>query len=393
MNITFLGQGYEPDSVNAVGNYLIKFLSDEQFHTFWGISAFASEAGIRGLSDYLTNTKVQYNLIVGVDQEGTSKEALNEILKLGINSYIFYQTETIIFHPKIYLFESLNETKLILGSSNLTAKGLFSNVEGSFLIEFNNSDLQGSKLLKELKKYYQNIFDLTDPNLFKITQEIIELFVNNGIVPIENNRNFSYKKDVSYSIGEVKEGKLVIPKRQMAKFPSAFKGRSRKFSTVMKIAEELQLPKSEIPNSKILLWKKDKLSKSDAQRISSGTNPTGNLKLAQGGFKKDGLFVNQQKYFRETVFGFLNWAKTNSKKQSYEETFADFRILILGNDFGIHTLKLSHDPTRVAGQGNTPTWLHWGHEVGKIVQSIDISSKSLNLFLIQNDFTFLIEIV
>jgi hypothetical protein len=57
MNITLLGQGYEPISNNSVGKYLIKFLADTDFHSFVGISAFASQAGVNGLS----KPKYNYN--------------------------------------------------------------------------------------------------------------------------------------------------------------------------------------------------------------------------------------------------------------------------------------------------------------------------------------------
>lgn len=117
MKITLLGQGYEAASENSVGNYLIKFLSRKDFHTFTGISAFASEAGVLGLSEYITNAKEAFkslNLIVGIDYEGTSKEALLEINNLEINSYIFYQRESPIFHPKIYLSKKKSNINSIM---------------------------------------------------------------------------------------------------------------------------------------------------------------------------------------------------------------------------------------------------------------------------------------
>ena len=92
MKISLLWQGFEPESINAVGKHLIELLSRKVFHTFTGISAFASEAGIIGLSDHFNTAKANFknlNLIVGIDEEGTSKEALLEILNLNINSYIF----------------------------------------------------------------------------------------------------------------------------------------------------------------------------------------------------------------------------------------------------------------------------------------------------------------
>ena len=152
MKIIFLGQGYEPESKNSVGNHLLNLLSQKGFHTFTVISAFATEVGVVGLADYIVSAKNNFkklNLIVGIDQEGTSKEALREINNLKINSYIFHQEEPPIFHPKIYLLEGAKETKLILGSSNMTARGLFGNVESSLHVEFSNTDKEGKNLLAE----------------------------------------------------------------------------------------------------------------------------------------------------------------------------------------------------------------------------------------------------
>ena len=108
MKITFLGQGFEAESKNSVGNTVIKLFKETKFNSFTGISAFASEAGVVGLSECIESGADFFetlNLIVGIDQEGTSKKALKEIDELGINSYLFYQKESPIFHPKIYLFE------------------------------------------------------------------------------------------------------------------------------------------------------------------------------------------------------------------------------------------------------------------------------------------------
>ena len=103
MKTTFLGQGFGEESPNGIGYYLMKLLSCTDFTSFTAITAFASEAGVFGLSRYIESAKENFenlNIIVGVDQNGTSKEALEEILNLNINSFIFHQEEPPIFHPK-----------------------------------------------------------------------------------------------------------------------------------------------------------------------------------------------------------------------------------------------------------------------------------------------------
>jgi len=63
MNIKLLGQGFEATSANSVGNQLIKFFSDTNFHTFTGISAFASQAGVNGLAKYIKTAKKHLKII------------------------------------------------------------------------------------------------------------------------------------------------------------------------------------------------------------------------------------------------------------------------------------------------------------------------------------------
>lgn len=179
MNVRFLGQGYTTSVENAVGTLLVQYLSEEHFRSFTCISAFTSEAALKGLHSHLENAKHFFEnltFIVGIDQGGTSKSALIALNELEVSSFVFYQKEAPIFHPKIYLFEG-RENRLIIGSSNLTAQGLFGNVESSLLIEFSVGDTEAMALVQELKSYYSGLFNLTDPNLFKLTNKLIEELV------------------------------------------------------------------------------------------------------------------------------------------------------------------------------------------------------------------------
>jgi HKD family nuclease len=157
-------------------------------------------------------------LIVGIDQEGTSKEASEGILNLDIASYIFYQAEAVIFHPKIYLFEGDKEFKLLIGSSNLTGRGLFRNVESSLLIEFNIDDKEGAALLATLKTYYNTLFDFSDKNLFRINKTIIDDFNARGIVPdeIERKKIYNVKKLSATSFMAPGTNTIIVPRRPTA---------------------------------------------------------------------------------------------------------------------------------------------------------------------------------
>ncbi len=408
MTIKFLGQGFEATSSNAVGNYLINFLNRTDFHSFTAISAFASEAGIFGLSGHILNAKQNFKapkkitIVVGIDQQGTSKEALEEIKNLNVESYIFYQLEAPIFHPKIYLFEGNQEIKLIVGSSNLTGTGLFINVEGSFLIEFDNNDQEGITLLNELKTYYQSLFNLTDPNLFQISDSVIADFVTDGVVPDESTRRRNYNAKDGIAIQSTagqQASNSNIPRRSTASIPSSFPRKSRGTSgstlipvvTTPQSSNVQQILVTPVIQNKVLVWQKLSLSQSDAQRVPAGSNPTGNLKLSQAKYRVNNVFIDQTTYFRNNIFRNLAWVTTKPNNNSYEEAFCQFDITILGNSIGVQTLKLSHDPVRIASQGNTPTWLHWGNSLIPLLQQNNITGRTLNLYSLGQNFS--IEIV
>ena len=398
MKITLLGQGYEPESVNAVGKHLIQLLSQKSFHTFTGISAFASEAGIIGLADHIENAKKNFkeiNLIVGIDEEGTSKEALNEIHNLNINSYIFYQEESPIFHPKIYLFEGNKEIKLILGSSNLTARGLFGNVESSLLVEFSERDVQGIQLLTELKSYYKGLFDFDDPNLFKISEATIQDFIDRGIVPAESTRNRKHGKQPTEGKKSDKQFDTLILKRPTAKIPKEFRGKSKTNKKVKKILDELET--SDILQFELgsLVWQKKDLPSSDAQRVSGNTAITGVIRLGDANYKVEGEKIDRNTYFRNSVFGDLIWnSELRTNNSPLQVAKCKFNITVEKHNLGEHELKISHDPDRISGQHNIPTTIHWGSVLNSYLKKNNITGKTLSLFYPSaegNAFSIIIE--
>ena len=57
-----------------------------------------------------------------------------------------------IFHPKIYLFEGTDKSELIIGSSNLTSQGLFTNCllyTSDAADERSSVDLGGRRIIKK----------------------------------------------------------------------------------------------------------------------------------------------------------------------------------------------------------------------------------------------------
>lgn len=398
MEITFLGQGFESESKNSVGNTIIKLFKKSKFNSFTGISAFASEAGVVGLSEFIATGAGCFNhlnIIVGIDQEGTSKKALKEINALGINSYIFYQKESPIFHPKIYLFEGENDTTLIVGSSNLTARGFFGNVESSLMVEFKNDNPDGIKLLKEVKDYYKSLFDFTDPNLFKISPEIISQFVREGIVPTRKVWKKKHKKNTSNKTPQG-ENDINIPKRATVRIPSNFKGRYKSNKTVSKLISELEINNDfefENVDNNQALWESGPLKERDLN-IPKGetTNPTGSMLFKKGALQD----INTRHYFRDKVFQTLDWAfDTRQNRTHIERAIASFKIVIYGIDYGTFPLSISHNTNseHLEEVKQPATQLHWG-EAKVLISQDELIGKTATLFkdiTVRDTFTLIIK--
>ena len=113
MKIVFLGQGLKHSSNKSVGNLIIKYLQNQDFDSFTCFVAFVSEVAIKGIGTHIYNAKKyikNIKIIAGVDLKGTSKEAVEELLSLNVESFVYYTKSRIIYHPKIYIFEGNKST-------------------------------------------------------------------------------------------------------------------------------------------------------------------------------------------------------------------------------------------------------------------------------------------
>lgn len=399
MEIRFLGQGHEVESAQPVGDVLRHFLNDPNYHVITILTAFSSEAGVNGLERILLNSPGnihQVFIVTGVDQKGTSKEALESLLKMGVDAYVYYQPSRTIFHPKIYLFEGENMTSLIIGSSNLTVQGLISNVESSILITIENNAKKDYQLILELKSYYKSIFDRSDPNLQRLTRELIDHLIETKIVPGEKERQLVQDKEDN----PIPQDALDLlykyfPKRQGAKVPPGFRAGRKDIPLSDSIPEEFAEPLealTEIPvepkedmgqqitDDYQLVWNSGGLTERDLN-IPSGlnTHATGSMFFKKGQTPN----IDQRHYFRDEVFAELDWnADANPSTAHIERANALFSIWIEGKDLGIYSLRISHNTktdSRAYQQNNSMTQLSWG-AAKEIIGKPELIGKIAKLF-------------
>lgn len=182
MDTIIIGQGYNIKEDTSVAKELIKQFESKRYDSFTCLVAFASFGGVSALSQYINEGKrrgMKIKVILGIDQKGTSKEALEEVLSWGIDARIYHTISNNIFHPKVYLFENIDIFTLIVGSNNLTVPGLVQNVECSILIK----DIKSNPVHRDFYEYWKAILDGSEENLYPITQELIdELFAEKKIL-------------------------------------------------------------------------------------------------------------------------------------------------------------------------------------------------------------------
>ena len=192
METVIIGQGYNLEEDSSVGKELVKQFESKIYDSFTCLVAFASYGGVSALTKYIEEGKTKgmnIKVVLGIDQKGTSKEALEEVLEWGVDARIFHTSSKNIFHPKVYLFENRDIFTLIVGSNNLTVPGLVQNVECSLLIK---DTIDPSSVHDDFYRYWKGILDGTETHLYPVTQELIDDLFNKKYILSESDRAERY---------------------------------------------------------------------------------------------------------------------------------------------------------------------------------------------------------
>lgn len=200
----------QPD--NTVGEMLKELFTSQSpvYEKVWVVSAFVRPTAVQEyLAPYIEEVKtkgVEINVVVGIDLQSTTAEALREIISLGINAKVFHDTNpSRTFHPKIYLFESKEQAELLIGSNNLTKSGLSTNYEAAtrttYFFPEDESDYLAAK--KSLERYL-NPSGIT---VQLLTEELVEILVARGKIPTEKEA-----KEVRQQIQKENKTDKDIPK-------------------------------------------------------------------------------------------------------------------------------------------------------------------------------------
>lgn len=393
MQVEILNQGFNIELDNSVGEKIIGLLNTENIKNFTILTAFTSESIINKLFNYLQSENIQVEnirIITGIDQKGTTKEALLSLLEFtNINSRVFYSSTFNIFHPKIYLLESEQKTFLIIGSSNLTQQGLFINIESSIFLEIENDNEEDYEIITKLKSYYTIIDSDEDPNIYILTTELIEDFNSKNLLPTK----LEVIRDIRKSTIEKEASKEVYAKRKVPKIPAFLKKVITFVRTITTDSEQATTLPALDGSSDTIIWISSALTERDLNvPRGQNTNLTGDINIDRGSMPSS---IDFRHYYREDAFSDLSWVNSTRRGSEHlEEAIAKFEIMIDDVSKGIYDLKLSHNPktdTTSYAQKNAMTKLKWG-EAKDVIANSDYLGKRMTISRSETEGLYKIEI-
>ena len=341
-------------------------------------SAFMTEAGLSVLEESLKPVAAKATVFAGIRNGITTAQGLERALTIGCKVMAVDTGSRLrIFHPKLYFSRSAAEACLIIGSANLTLGGLNSNIEASLCQSLALSDTDDAALADQVSQKFAAMIADYPEHVFQIenTDQIDDLLVTGRVI----DEGVTRRPEASGASAD-REGDQ-LPRMKLKTPPI----RSKK--SAKKVVAKLQPATAPItdsgkavrsPDSGLeLVWESSPLVRRDLDiPLASGTNLTGSMLL-----KKGNSDIDQQTYFRASVFNDLDW-KPDDRTAGKELAEADFQIIIRGVDYGVHTLTVTNDTrtnTRSYEQKQPMSAIRWG-EARPLIAKSDLLERTMLIY-------------
>lgn len=193
-----------------LGIQLIEAIESNKFNQLTIMVAYAKLSGVYRISPYLEkfrNNGGSTRCVVGIDQQNTTYDALDQLLKLTNEVYIFHsESVSQTFHIKCYWLAGENACWYAIGSNNLTAGGLFSNYELS-----TSTLLAGVEAQKEnetLAGIYSTYTDADSVCSHRLDTEFLEDLISGGYVVKEIQQRKALAESAKQARNAARKNKL-----------------------------------------------------------------------------------------------------------------------------------------------------------------------------------------
>lgn len=159
---------------------LLESSRENGFVVFRLMVAFVKTSGLIRIASAMDSFKENgghIEAVVGVDNRGTSKQALRMLYRLADEVYVYHDTSlNRTFHTKLYLLTNPGNNAIVLiGSSNLTAGGLFTNYEIMTQMDLDLANPGDCDLYKKINDIFTFYEDVSTGCSVRLSEEFMNL--------------------------------------------------------------------------------------------------------------------------------------------------------------------------------------------------------------------------
>ncbi len=182
MQVSFIKPLDQPPGSRRLLAELKAALMDDRFSDFRLIVAYAKSGPLYRLREHIEQWREKGKIIdtvLGIDHQGTSREALELSLALFHSVYVTREAG-ITFHPKIYLFKGETAARVFIGSNNLTVGGTEKNFEAAVQLDLtlpNEADI-----LTKLEEGWNSLLPPSCPATTRLDSAVLAQLIADGEV-------------------------------------------------------------------------------------------------------------------------------------------------------------------------------------------------------------------
>lgn len=202
-----------------MGDFLIRLLNQDspRFHLFRACVAFVKAGGVLRLAPALKRFLERggvVEIVAGIDEGITTRQALELLMQYTTVTYVF-NNPVATFHPKVYLFEvPLTSAVAVVGSSNLTTGGLFTNYEANLAVELDLAKRTDKTIYESILGVFENAIDSKAGNARKLDRALLDdLTRSHRLVDEGHRKRRLFGKSIS------KGGSVLFPRTSVPPAP------------------------------------------------------------------------------------------------------------------------------------------------------------------------------
>jgi HKD family nuclease len=238
----------QPSHLRA-GDWILDHISEVAYTRLQAAVAFVQYSGVARIETPLRNfleSGRTARFVVGIDGNGTSEEGLRSLLSVVADRgeiWVLHnpnQRETPIFHPKVFIFEAPKHSDALIGSSNLTKGGMFTNYEAAIALTLQHRKPSENALRMELQTTFDEWCSPSDV-CRRLDSALLSQLVKIGLVRSATADATRRSRKAGMGGGSL-PGQLLFQGKHVPPAPSIPRGRAARAEAMEPVEAESDLP-------------------------------------------------------------------------------------------------------------------------------------------------------